>query len=51
MTNWIHRINESAGIEEGAAGRASTLPGSISSGGEHREETKKRGLFSLGKKK
>jgi hypothetical protein len=52
MATWISRINSAAGVEEGREERARTLPGTSTSAAEHqREDTKKRGLFTLGKKK
>jgi len=48
MTLWIQKINGAAGVEESSPGRAQTLP----SGAEgKKDESKKRGFFTLSKKK
>jgi len=49
MNNWIGQINAVAGSESAASSsRAQTMPASSE---VRRDESKKRGFFTLGKKK
>jgi len=49
MNNWIASINAAAGVDAAAASsRAQTMPASSEG---RRDEPKKRGFFTLGKKK